>query len=102
MAGSCGTGPTAVSRCESRSAHHLPVRRLSATHFETPQLAQPEWLEETWHDAGESFFGVATAAVETFLAEAVAPQPPSEQSQSPHRRTDSGINGECSGATAVP
>jgi hypothetical protein len=68
---------------------YLPVRRLSATHFDTPQLAHPEWLEETPHDAGESFFGVATAAVETFLAEAVAPQPPSEQSQSPHRRTGS-------------
>jgi hypothetical protein len=89
MAASWVTGPTTVSRCESRSAHHLPVRRLLATHFDTPQLAQPEWLEETPHDADESFFGVASAAVETFLAEAVAPQPPSEQSQSPHRRTGS-------------
>src|SRR5271157_157118 len=102
MASSCGTGPTAVSRCESRSAHHLPVRRLSATQFETPQLAQPEWLEETWHDPGESLFGIAIAAAESFHAEAVPPQPPSEQSQSPHRRTGSSIAGKCSGANAGP
>ena len=89
MTASCVTGATTDSRRESRSAHHLPVRRWLATHFDTPQLAQPEWLEETPHDAGESFSGVATAAVETFLAEADAPQPPSEQSQSPHRRTGS-------------
>ena len=52
MAGSCVTGATTVSRRENRSAHHLPVRRWLATHFDTPQLAQPEWLEETWHDLG--------------------------------------------------
>ena len=79
----------AVSGCESRSAHRLPVRRLSAIHFETPQLAQPEWLEETWHDPVESSCGGATDAEGSFLAEAVAPQSPSEQSQSPHRRTGS-------------
>jgi len=89
MTASCVTGATPFPGAKVGRLINLPVRRLLATHFATPQLAQPEWLEETPHDAGESFFGVATAAVETFLAEAVAPQPPSEQSQSPHRRTGS-------------
>src|SRR5208282_3926577 len=102
MAGSCGTGPTAVSRCECRSAHHLPVHRLSATHFENPQLAQPEWLEETWHDPGESLFGIAIAAAESFHGEAVPPQPPSEQSQSPHRRTGSESRGNAPAPTWAP
>ena len=68
----------------------MPSPRAGCPSISTPRsLHSRNGSRQRPQDAGESSFGVASDGRDTFQAAAIDSQPPSEQSQSPHRRTGS-------------